>query len=136
MDRKEFLAMLGVGAASLIASTYLNGCSPAGNPVSAPSNVDFTLDLTAAANAALNANGGYIYNAGVIVARISANNFVAVSAACTHQGQNVKFTGSQFYCSAHGSSFSTNGTRLAGPANAPLTQYQITITGTSIRVYS
>ena len=71
MDRKEFLASLGIGAAFVAYSSCLEGCNVA-NPVSsAPTNVDFTLDLTAAANNALKTNGGYVYNNGIIVTRIA-----------------------------------------------------------------
>lgn len=138
MDRKEFLSMLGAGAAALIASPYLNGCGAAGNPVAAavPTKVDFTLDLGARANAALIADGGYVYNTGVIVARVSADTYVAVSSTCTHQGGTVYFTNGDFYCPLHGSLFTANGARIAGPANAPLTQYKTALTGSSLRVYS
>ncbi len=136
MDRKEFLTLFGAGAAALLYTSCVTGCQATDNPISAPANVDFTVDLSASGNAALTRDGGYLYNSGVIVARIAAGNFVAVSAACTHQGQNVQFTGNQFYCSAHGSSFSTTGARTAGPANSPLRKYNTTITGTSLRVFS
>ncbi len=136
MDRKEFLTLFGAGAAAMLYTSCLNGCQAADNPVTAPTNVNFTLNLTDPANASLNNDGGYVYNGGVIVARISTGNFVAVSAACTHQGQNVKYVSGKFYCAAHGSSFSTSGARTAGPASSPLTQYKITLTGTSLRVYS
>ncbi len=136
MDRKEFLTLFGAGAASLLYSACLSGCSTTDNPVSAPANVDFTLDLTNAANSALTKDGGYLYKDGVIVARISAGNIVAVSAACTHQGVSVKYTSNQFYCAAHGSSFSTSGARTGGPAKSALKKYSVTLTGNSLHVTS
>lgn len=136
MDRKEFLALLGLGATAFVFSSCLNGCMPPDNPVSAPANVDFTLDLSDPANAALTKDGGYLYNGGVIVARISATNFVAVSSACTHQGQAVKYTGNSFYCDAHGSSFSTDGSRTAGPARGSLTKYNTALKDQSLHVFS
>ena len=136
MDRKEFLSLFGIGAAALLYSSCLYGCQAADNPITAPTNVNFTLNLTDPSNAALTKDGGYLYNGGVIVARVSAGNFIAVSAACTHQGQNVQYSSGQFYCSAHGSSFSANGTRTGGPARSSLQQYNVSLNGSSLRVFS
>jgi len=138
MDRKEFLSMIGLGAAAYVCSYCLTGCQPLDNPITAPTNVDFTLDLTAAANAPLKTNGGYIYNGGVIVARTTNGSYVAVSQKCTHQGSNVQYvsSGDSFYCPSHGSDFATNGGVVRGPASSPLTAYHTTLSGTSLRVYS
>ena len=138
MDRKEFLTTLGLGAAAVACSYCLNGCSPLSNPVSAPTNVDFTLDLTASANAALKTNGGYLYNGGLIVARTVSGTYVALSQLCTHAGGTVQYVPNQnlFYCPNHGSTFSTNGSVINGPATSGLTAYHTSLSGTSLRVYS
>lgn len=138
MDRKEFLSTLGLGAAAFVCSYCLTGCQPLDNPITAPTNVDFTLDLTDPANAALKSNGGYLYNAGVIVARTTTGAYVAVSQRCTHQGSNVQYvsSGDSFYCPAHGSDFATSGAVTRGPASSPLATYHTTLNGTSLRVYS
>ena len=60
MNRKEFLSTLGLGAAAVACSYCLNACKPLDSPITAPTNVDFTLDLTASANASLKTNGGYL----------------------------------------------------------------------------
>ena len=138
MDRKEFLASLGIGAAFVAYSTCLQGCNVA-NPVdSAPTNVDFTLDLTAAANNALKTNGGYVYKDGIIVARTTGGAYVAVYSACTHEGTTVTYdsSGNRFHCASHGSNFSTNGAVINGPASQALHQYNTSVTGSSLRVYS
>jgi cytochrome b6-f complex iron-sulfur subunit len=138
MDRKEFLASLGIGAAAFVCLSGLQGCQ-VNNPVSAaPTNVDFTLDLTDPANSALKNNGGYIYKSGIIVARTTSGTFVAVYSACTHEGTTVTFESSnnRFHCAAHGSNFSTNGSVINGPANQALHQYNLSLTGNSLRVYS
>jgi cytochrome b6-f complex iron-sulfur subunit len=138
MDRKEFLASLGIGAAFLAYSTCVNGCNVA-NPVdSAPTNVDFTLDLTSSANAALKTNGGYIYKDGIIVAKTITGAYVAVYSACTHEGTTVSYdsSGNRFHCPSHGSNFSTNGSVINGPATQALHQYNTSLTGNSLRVYS
>lgn len=138
MNRKEFLSTLGLGAAAVACSYCLNGCKPLDNPASAPTNVDFTLDLTASSNAALKTNGGYIYNEGVIVARTGNGIYVALSQTCTHAGGTVQYVSSKnaFYCPNHGSNFATNGNVINGPASSPLTAYHTSLTGTSLRVYS
>jgi cytochrome b6-f complex iron-sulfur subunit len=139
MERKEFLAMLGVGAAALACEYCLPGCTNpnAGFNIMAPTNVDFTLDLTSASNAALKTVGGAVYNAGLIVAHAS-SGYVAVSVECTHQGVSVVFDGSSntFICPAHGSQFALNGGVLRGPAGSPLASYKTTLTGSSLRVFS
>ena len=138
MDRKEFLSTLGLGAAALACSYCLNGCKPLDNPITAPTNVDFTLDLTTPANAALNTNGGYLYQGGVIVARMASGTYVALSQTCTHAGGTVQYIASsnRFYCPSHGSVFGTDGSVVTGPASSPLARYTTTLTGTSLRVHS
>jgi cytochrome b6-f complex iron-sulfur subunit len=136
MDRKEFLATLGIGAAAMACSYCLGGCNKEDNVTGPPTNVDFTLDLTNSAYAALKNNGGYVYNAGVIVARTSTGSYVAVSQTCTHQGTTVQFDGSQFTCPAHGSIFNTDGSVARGPAGSPLARYNTSLIGNSLRVYS
>ena len=137
MNRKEFLSIFGIGAAAVACSYCLGGCNTQ-DPISAPTNVDFTLDLTNPAYAALKTNGGYYYQGGVIVARTIGGVYIAVSQACTHEGTTVVYDPrtDQFYCSAHGSLFATNGAVNRGPAGSPLATYKITLTGNSLRVFS
>jgi cytochrome b6-f complex iron-sulfur subunit len=136
MDRKEFLATLGLGAAVIACNACLSGCSKTDNVTGPPTSVDFTLDLTDPANAALNTAGGYVYNGGVIVARASSSSFVAVSQVCTHAGGTVRFDGTQFVCPVHGSTFRTDGSVSRGPAASALARYNTALNGNSLRVYS
>jgi cytochrome b6-f complex iron-sulfur subunit len=137
MDRKEFLTALGYSSGALIFAACLGSCKKTNtDTTSAAPTVDFTLDLTQPANSALNTAGGYIYSNGVIVAKTTAGNIIAVSQACTHQGTSVQFQGAndRFYCPNHGATFSTTGSVTNGPASSSLKQYAVTITGNSIRV--
>ena len=128
MNRKEFLSAMGLGAAALACSYCLGGCKVNDTGINAPTNVDFTLDLSSPSNASLNSVGGYAYNSGVIVAHAT-GGFVALSSACTHQGTTVNYDAASdsFLCPAHGSRFGTNGAgtslaagrRAAGHAPAP-----------------
>jgi cytochrome b6-f complex iron-sulfur subunit len=139
MERKEFLSILGLGAAAAACSYCFAGCSSSsgGSNILAPANVDFTLDLTNPAYAGLKSVGGYAYNQGVIVAHAS-SGYVAVSQACTHQGTTILFdpASNSFFCPAHGSRFSLTGSVINGPAADPLGSYKTSLTGNSLRVYS
>ena len=138
MERKEFLSLLGMGASSLVLGC-LAGCSKGqGISAAAPTNVDFTLDLTQAANARLNTNGGFIYSSGIIIARTLAGNYIAVSQTCTHQNFSVAYIASsnEFYCSAHGGTYSQTGKVISGPPPASLVQYNTSLNGNMLRVYS
>jgi cytochrome b6-f complex iron-sulfur subunit len=134
MDRKEFLSQLGLGGTTIFAAACVQSCSKTDNL----SNIDFTIDLTSNAYAALKSAGGYIITQGVIVALTTNNTYLAVSAACPHEGVNVQFQAgqNQFYCAAHSSYFSSTGSRMSGPAQRGLTQFKTTLTGNSLRVYA
>jgi cytochrome b6-f complex iron-sulfur subunit len=133
MNRKEFLSLVGIGATGVFVTSCLSACKKEKN-----TNIDFTLDLSSSANSALAANGGYIISQGVIVAKTSAGEYIAVSAACTHEGVNVQFQSSsnRFHCPGHGANFNTNGTVQNGPANSPLSKYNTSLSGNMLRVYS
>ena len=137
MDRREFLAFLGIGAATAVCSQCLTGCKKSDAGVTAPTSVDFTLDLTNSAYATLRSVGGYVYNNGVIVAH-APTGYIAVSSTCTHQGATVQYElgSNSFYCPAHGSRFAAGGAVLNGPASNPLAKYNATLNGNSLRVFS
>jgi len=146
INRQEFLQLFGLGAAGLLASACLGGCGMSGSgaapsPVSPPAagTVDFTLDLTATANASLQDPAvGYVYGNGgsIIVAKTTAGGYVAFAAACTHQGTTVNFNTSQqrFICPNHNAVFNLSGGVVSGPAPSGLKQYTTALTGNSLRV--
>jgi cytochrome b6-f complex iron-sulfur subunit len=140
MERKEFLSLLGLGTATIFTGACLGSCSKqsTGNVSSAPTNIDFTLDLSLPANAGLTTNGGYIYSNGLIVARTASGSYIAVSQACTHEGVTVQYVSGEdlFYCPSHGAKFSDSGAVISGPASTSLKQYNTALSGTSLRVYS
>lgn len=141
MDRKEFLSQLGIAAASFTVLGCLGGCSKSSDSSSSttgPTNVDFTLDLSQSANAALTSNGGYLYKNGVIVARTKSDQYIAVQQVCTHENNSITYQSSyaRFYCDRHGASFSESGSVTGGPAPRALTQYNTALSGTMLRVYS
>ncbi len=136
MDRSEFLSIIGSGTV-LACAGCLNACSPDYiDP--APTNVDFTLDLTTPENFALQNNGGSVVKNGVIVARVAAGDFTAISQICTHASSNVAFQSSStsFLCPSHGSRFDKDGAVVNGPATKPLHKYNTKLTASSLRVFS
>ncbi len=139
MDRKEFLSLLGFSSASLALGSCLEGCSKnVSSGTTAPNNVDFTLDLSQPANAALLTNGSYVYNSGVLVARTTKGAYIAVRQVCTHENVSVIYQGNnqRFYCSGHGATFNEAGAVLGGPAPRALKTYNTSLTANSPRVYS
>lgn len=140
MDRKEFLQRSFVGLTVLTVGTTLaqclNGCSAAST--TGPTNVDFTLDLTQSANAALNTVGGYVRTNGVVVACIANSTFIAVQSACTHEGTGVDWqqSANRFHCSNHGATFSKDGVVTNGPARSNLMTYKTALSGTLLHVTS
>ncbi len=142
MDRKEFLAQLGLSSAAIFAGACLAGCSKdddgSGGGITPPANVDFTINLADSANALLNTGGGYIYQSGIIIARTLTDTYLAVAQACTHQGTPVVWQAgnNRFFCQSHGSTFSTTGAVTNGPAGSALKRYNTSLTGTNLRVFS
>ena len=135
MDRKEFIQLVGANAGLMLISACFSRCSDNNAFPAPPTNVDFTVDTS---TGALAQNGGSITNHGIIVARTLTGTFMAVSAACTHQGTTLQFQANnhRFYCFTHGSAFNELGAVTHGPASQSLRQYQTSLTGTSLRVFS
>jgi Rieske Fe-S protein len=146
MERKQFLRSLGAGAAFALTFPCLQGCSTddasGGNIVEAPTNVDFTIDLTSSEANKLTANGGFILKNLVVVVNNLEGQFVAASQICSHQSYDqVRFVaqnGGIFYCDVHGSRFEQNGTPLNqvdGNAPRPLKVYNTELTGDMLRIF-
>jgi cytochrome b6-f complex iron-sulfur subunit len=135
MDRKDFFFQLGIGAAALLIPACIGGLTGCKKADALPTNVDFTIDVS---TGALASNGGYLVHNGVIVARTTAGIFLAISAACSHQGTTINYnaSGNNFICPNHGAQFSSTGAVTQGPANSSLAKYNTTLTGTSLRVFS
>ncbi|MGL2966104.1 ubiquinol-cytochrome c reductase iron-sulfur subunit [Flavobacterium sp. XGLA_31] len=140
MTRKEFFSRVGFGAAVVLVPACIGGLASScsedeGSPVPAPTNVDFTLDIS---TGALATNGGFLVHGGIVVARTNTGDFLAVSASCTHQGTNVNYNaaGNNFICPNHGARFSSTGVVTQGPATSNLQQYNTELTGNSLHVYS
>ena len=136
MTRKEFMEKAGLSAFVIPACAgILAACTNPNFLTQAPTNVDFTLDVS---TGNLSQNGGYLVKNGVIVARTLTGSFLAVSATCTHQGSTVQYVGQKndFFCPSHGATYNATGQVTGGPATRSLAQYNTTLTGNSLRVFS
>lgn len=59
-----------------------------------------------------------------LMARTGDTTVTALTAICTHEGCTVSnFSGSQFVCPCHGSTFNASGSVAKGPANRALQQF-------------
>jgi len=140
IKRNDFLKSLGLKGASLMAiycgASALSSCQNE-SEVAPSGTVDFTLDLTNASYSALNTVGKYITINKVVIARVSATSFAAVTQICSHEGQaQVMYNGSGFSCPAHGATFSITGAKTNNVSNKGITAYQTTLTNSSLRVFS
>ena len=138
MERKDFLKKgIAVCGLSMLPGAFLESCSKSGS--TAPTSVNFTLDLTATANASLNAVGGYVYSNGLIIIRFSTSTYVALSSACTHEGCTVKYSSAmnEILCPCHGGTYNAStGSVLGGPPPSALTKYSVTKSGNILTIKS
>jgi Rieske Fe-S protein len=134
MRRREFIThsttLVGLG---LVAEAF-ESCTT--TTVTPKPNTNFTIDLTSAANSALNTVGGVLYTQGIYVVHTGQSTYIALSPYCTHQGCGVTYNAGskQFDCPCHGGKFDLNGNVLSGPPSSPLGQYQVALSGTTLTI--
>ena len=138
MERKEFLKKsLALCGISLIPVGVFESCSK--QSFSGPANVNFTVDLSNSANAALTAVGGSLIANGVIIVHTGNSVFHALSATCTHAGCTVGYvpTSGIIYCPCHGGSYNAaTGAVLGGPPPSALSTYTVTQSGNVLTIKS
>jgi Rieske Fe-S protein len=71
----------------------------------------------------------------VYVRRLVSGEIIAVLASCTHQGCQPEPVVDRLACPCHGSEFSFEGLVLQGPAERPLTRYEVTEEGSDVVVW-
>jgi cytochrome b6-f complex iron-sulfur subunit len=142
MNRMEFLKSLGLKGASLFAvycaaaglSSCVNESMDPTNPTGGTGN-ELLLDLNSAAYTKLNTVGNYLIVSGIVIARVSATAFAAVTQVCSHEGQRkVVFNAGEFYCPAHGARFDTAGKGLNSTGSRGLKTYATLLEGTTLKV--
>jgi cytochrome b6-f complex iron-sulfur subunit len=59
-----------------------------------------------------------------LLTRTGASTVSVLTATCTHEGCTISgFSGSNFVCPCHGSTFTSTGSVVTGPANRSLQQF-------------
>jgi cytochrome b6-f complex iron-sulfur subunit len=142
MNRMEFLKSLGLKGASLFAvycaASGLSSCvNESMDPTTTTGGTgnELTLDLTSATYSKLNTTGNYVIVSGIVIARVSATAFAAVTQVCSHEGKRqVVFNAGEFYCPAHGARFDTSGKGLNSTGSRGLKTYVTTLDGTTLKV--
>ncbi len=142
MKRYEFIKGMTVGGSLLLTVPVLfNSCSkddddPDLGPGNPGGGDGVIVDLADAKFAALGTNGGYEYAGDIIVIRISATSYIALSKICTHEQCVVTYNSStgRLPCPCHGSLYDSNGTVLNGPATSPLKKYSVTLANNKLTI--
>ena len=138
----EFLKSLGLKGASLFAvycaasglSSCVNESMDPTTPTGGTGN-ELSLDLTSAAYSKLNTTGNYVIVSGIVIARVSATAFAAVTQVCSHEGRRqVVFNEGEFYCAAHGARFDTAGKGLNSTGSRGLKTYVTALQGNILTV--
>jgi len=145
MNRRDLIQRVLLGTTALIVlPSAFTGCTKDDAPVPDPGpnpgpgtggSNNIILDLTLAENAVLNNVGGSKIVQTVLVAN-TASGYVALSSICTHEGCAVAFdsSASDIKCGCHGSSFTTSGTVITGPATRALPTYPVNKTGNILTI--
>ena len=134
MTRKDFLSKVGIGAAFVLTSSCLGGCSKDNAALDA---VDFTLDLNAPENIALLQNGGYLIKDQIVIAKNDTGEYVAATQVCSHNNLvEVIFKEDEFYCTAHGARFNQQGDGRNNNGSKGLKTYNVELSGNSLRIFS
>ena len=138
MTRKDFFELIGVSIPSALTFCSVGSCTKSNTVPSG--KIDFSIDLNDPLyNKLVNMDSFVFINKGIdiIIAHTVKNEYVAVSARCTHQGSLVAYyTSDMFFCSKHGASYDTKGNVTQGPAVSPLQHFSTELNGSMLRVYS
>lgn len=154
MNRMEFLKSLGFRGASLLAvycaASGLSSCvnesmdptippgtggTTGGGTSGGGTANELSLDLSSATYSKLNTVGNYVIVNSIVIARVSATAFAAVTQVCSHEGKKkVYYLNGEFYCPEHGARFSTTGTGLNSKGSKGLKTYPTALSGTTLKV--
>jgi Rieske Fe-S protein len=127
MRRRDFIAL---GAVAI----SLGGCAGARYvvPRVAEGRLLFPLaELDQGGQAFLQAPG---MQRPIYVRRLASGEISAVLASCTHQGCQPEPVADRLACPCHGSEFGFDGRVLQGPAERPLTRYEVLVEGPDLVV--
>jgi cytochrome b6-f complex iron-sulfur subunit len=142
MDRRTFLAWVGVGAIANSLPVAIAACtsSNAATPAKQATRAD---GFTGVGSVKALNQTGFLQNkkfasGPLLVIRDPANatKLIAVNSTCTHKGCAVdwKAGAKEFACPCHGSKFKADGSVAHGPAQKPLAKFMVKTEGDLILV--
>ena len=142
MHRRDLVRkVISGGTVLVLVPSVLQSCSKddtdnVGGGTPPPAGQTITVDLSLPENAALNTAGGSKVVRSVLFANVGNNVFIALNSVCTHQGFTVEYMHSagNLQCPCHGSSYTTTGSVITGPAPAPLTSYPVNKNGNILTI--
>jgi cytochrome b6-f complex iron-sulfur subunit len=104
-------------------------------PVDGVTGNVLSLDLSTATYSKLNTAGNYVIVSGIVIARVNATTFAAVTQVCSHEGQRkVVYNAGEFFCPAHDARFNTAGKGLNANGSRGLKTYVTALQGTILTV--
>lgn len=139
ISRNAFLRKMGFGSAAMMALLCTGELTSCTNEAVGPAagSVDFTIDLTSAANSALTKNGGYIIKNNIVIAKTNQGTYAAVTLVCSHEQQRqVMYRTDRFYCTAHGAEFDNTGKGLNSNGKKGIAAYKTELVDTTLRIYA
>ena len=135
MNRKEFLANLGVGAAFVLSVPCFSGCTK--DAVGETPEIDFTVSLDDFPS--LNDIGNYIIQNDIVIANNLDGQLIAATVTCSHQNlRQIRYDKrfDNWQCTAHGAQYNQQGEGLNANGANGLEIFNVEKTGNSIRVFS
>jgi Rieske Fe-S protein len=134
--RREFIKIGGaacVAACSIgVILSALESCKPSQVAHVTVSNSQITVPLESFATKKVVIVNNMNLEDNVAVIKKSDTEFVALLLQCTHRENEVKYTGSEFYCPSHGSTFDMDGNVTKQPAIRPLKRYPASLVGNNV----
>ena len=136
MERREFfIKSLKAGAVVALPLVYAS-CSKDEDDEPLGPTGSLTIDLDSSQYSGLNNEGQSVVVNRIIIANTGNDEFVALSATCTHQGFTINYNQSNrnFPCPGHGAIFSLAGSVLQGPATTGVRRYTVTREGNILTI--
>ena len=137
MKRKEFLEKLGIGAAFVLTSTCLGGCTR--DEADPPKDINFTIDLNDPKYEALQIFGSYVIEDQVVIARSNTGEYLAATLICSHEGlSQITYSDTEgaWYCTAHEALFTEEGNGINANGSKGLTIYSTEQSDNLLRIFS
>jgi len=137
MKRKEFLEKLGVGAAFVLTSTCIGGCSR--DEADPPKDINFTIDLEDPKYVELQVFGAYIIEDQIVIARSNTGDYLAATLICSHESlSQITYSNREgaWFCTAHEALFAEDGEGLNANGSKGLTIFNTELTDNLLRIFS